>query len=506
MSYGVTPDGFSRKTLQDIKDELEGSYKATFGDIRVDPQSGFGQLIGIQADEFSLLWEAMEEVYFSQYPATAESASLDNVLNLNGLERLSAEPSLVDIVLTRTDESQDVSITSLPEFQVLSNDDTLFRLISDAVLYDLRVAETIGNSFDVSGVYVEVASETGTYSMTLNGAAVSYTSILGDTLDDILEGLLLSINTAEIDGVSASLVPRTPTPVGAETGTKTLYVRATSDSFNFGEYSGPSTLTLYQSLRFESIENAVDDIIQSELYGIVQTPRAGIQSQVSVFSDGQIGRDVETDADARLRRYESLQVLGGATVDAIRSRIIQQVEGVFATTVLENDTLTPIAVNLPAPFDFFPPKSIWCIVDGGEDEEVAQKIFDTKSAGIEPFGDIGPFDIVDEQGIGHDVWFSRSSNISIYVDIELTLNPEEDAPNDVIDLVRSNVSDYINNLSISEDVIYQKLFTPIYIAGGISEVNLKISKTSPAVGTVNLPIEFNEKARTDDAKILVSII
>lgn len=509
MTYGVTPDGFTRKTLQEIKAEFESSYKSILSDgendVRIDPQSGVGQTIGIQSDQISLLWEVVESVYYSQYPATAEDASLDNVLNLNGLSRLSAEPSLVPMVLTRTDESQDVIISSLPEFQVLSNDGTLFKIQSDNTLYDLREAETAGNTFEIYGVYVECAVDSGTYFLTFNGVEVSYTSVMGDSLDDILQGILDSINNEEINGVVAELVPRTPIPVGSETGTKTLYVRATGRSFNFGQYSGSSTLNLYQSIVFQSLDNAVEDVVQSENFGVVQTPRAGIQSLVKVFSDGQIGRDVETDADARLRRYESLQVLGGATIDAIRSRILQQVEGVFAATVLENDTLSPIPVNLPVPFDNFPPKSIWCIVDGGNDEEIANKIFETKSAGIQPFGDIGAFEVIDDQGIGHDVWFSRSTNVSIYIDVKLTLSQEEEAPSDVVELVKENVVDYINGLSIAEDVIYQKIFTPVYVVGGISEVELLISKTSPASGIVNIPIDFNEKARTDDAKVSVSI-
>lgn len=506
MTYGVTPDGFVKKSLQDIKTQFEGDYRSIFGDIRTDPQSGFGQLIGVQSDELSLLWEAAEEIYYSQYPSTAETASLDNVLNLNGLSRLSAQPSLIDLVIFRTSESQDVEVVASPEFQVLSNDNDLFRLINNVTLYDLRNAQSVGVDYDITGVYVEIAGLPTTYTLTLNGVLITYTSSPAEPLDDILQEILTLINAAEIPGISSELVPRAPTPVGLEEGTKTLYIKATGTSFNFGQYSGPATLTLYQSTRFESVENAVEKVILAEPFGVVQTPRSGVNSSVSAFSDGDVGRGIETDAEARLRRFESLQIIGGATVEAIRARLLQQVDGVSAAKVLENDTLLDIPTNLPFPYDNFPPKSIWCIVDGGLDDDIAQKIFDTKSAGIQAFGDIGPFTIIDNQGISHEISFSRSTDVSIYTTIELTLNPEEITPSNLITTVQENVVNYINALSIDSDVIYQKLFTPIYAAGGIADVNLLIGTTPSPTGTVNIPIDFNQKARTDAGKVLVTII
>jgi hypothetical protein len=505
MIYGVTPDGFVIKRLQDIKNELEGDYRSIFGEIRTDPQSGFGQLIGTQADELSLIWEALQDTYYSQYPSTADGSSLDNVLSLNGLTRLASQPSEIDLVLFRIDESQDTTVSTVPEFQIVSNDDDIFRLQRDVILYDLRRADLPGNEFDIYGVYIEIAGGPATYRLTLNGVSIAYTSQTGEGLDSILQNILDEIIDSNIPGIVASLVPRIPTPVGTLTGTQTLYVRSSDVTFLFGDYSGPATLTLYQSAKFESVENAVENVIYAEPFGDVQTPRSNINSSVSSFSDGVVGRGIETDAEARLRRAESLQVLGGATVDAIRSQILQTVDGVLAATVLENDTQSPIPTNLPSPFDEFPPKSIWCIVDGGEEQDIAQKIFDTKSAGIESFGELGPFVIVDDQGVSHNMRFSRSANISIYVEATLTLNSEETTPDNLIETVQDNIVDYINSLSINDDVIYQKIFTPIYAAGGISEVELFIAKTPTPTGTVNIPIEFNEKARTDNAKVSVSI-
>src|SRR5690606_9975123 len=58
--------------------------------IYFSPQSVLGQLIGVFSKPCADIWENQEAVYNSQYPATAEGTSLDNVVQLNGITRLPA--------------------------------------------------------------------------------------------------------------------------------------------------------------------------------------------------------------------------------------------------------------------------------------------------------------------------------------------------------------------------------------------------------------------------------
>ena len=72
MTFGLTPQGFKSKRLADIKADLENQLLAEFGEINLDPQSLFGQQIGVYSKVLADLWENMEDVYFSQYPNSAE--------------------------------------------------------------------------------------------------------------------------------------------------------------------------------------------------------------------------------------------------------------------------------------------------------------------------------------------------------------------------------------------------------------------------------------------------
>ncbi len=95
MTFGLTPAGFNAKRLADIKVELENAFIAQFGDINLDPQSVFGQIIGVEAKSFADIWENLEDVYFSQYPNSASGVALDNVVQLNGISRLPATQTSV---------------------------------------------------------------------------------------------------------------------------------------------------------------------------------------------------------------------------------------------------------------------------------------------------------------------------------------------------------------------------------------------------------------------------
>jgi uncharacterized phage protein gp47/JayE len=98
---GITATGFERKRLADIKVDIENELKTTFGNgINLDPESVFGQIVGIFAEREDLVWQGLEDVYNSQYPDTAFGVSLDNVAALTGIQRIPARPAVANVTLT----------------------------------------------------------------------------------------------------------------------------------------------------------------------------------------------------------------------------------------------------------------------------------------------------------------------------------------------------------------------------------------------------------------------
>jgi hypothetical protein len=79
MTYGLTDTGFNRKTQSIIQDELITDFQALpgYGDIKTEPGSGFGQIIGVLGDQIAQLWELAEEVTLAAFRTTATGTSLN---------------------------------------------------------------------------------------------------------------------------------------------------------------------------------------------------------------------------------------------------------------------------------------------------------------------------------------------------------------------------------------------------------------------------------------------
>jgi uncharacterized phage protein gp47/JayE len=92
------------------------------------------------------------------------------------------------------------------------------------------------------------------------------------------------------------------------------------------------------------------------------TPVAGWQSLTN-FEAGLTGRNIETDAELRARRALSIRVTGAATVEAIRSRILQEVPGVTSVLVFENVTMTQEPSTVTFSQDFIATNQVEVFVD-----------------------------------------------------------------------------------------------------------------------------------------------
>ena len=127
MTFGLSPSGYNRKRLDDIKSELEAAYKLIFGEnIDVTPQSVFGQIIGIHSEREADLWEQSETIYNAFYPSTAQGAQLSNLVTLNGIVRQNATSSTVTITCSGTDG------TVIPIGSIVSTSDTKEQFVSIA--------------------------------------------------------------------------------------------------------------------------------------------------------------------------------------------------------------------------------------------------------------------------------------------------------------------------------------------------------------------------------------
>jgi len=324
----------------------------------------------------------------------------------------------------------------------------------------------------------------------------------------------------------------------------------------------------------------------------IVTPIAGWIS-INNYVAGSTGTLVETDAQLRIRRQNSIKLLGSATVEAITAGLLQKVPGVTSATVFENITLqqTNIDIVFPQAFDGSdiitatvagiapfnvnfttnqlttmnllaaafqalyqvmstsvggtgnqtltlvintnnvltvesvetdvsdqealinggrPPKSFEAVVEGGTNEAIANQIWQTKPAGIQTFGNTS-FPITDSQGSTQVIYFSRPTQIFIWVNVVLTLYSEETFPNNGIQLVAQSIFNYGVSLGVGIDVLLQRVVAQIFNVPGIASGNMTLASTasleaSPIFGTSDISIEDNQISVWDLTRISVSVV
>ena len=388
-NYGITSEGFKRKRLDQLLEELNDEVKSIFGDnFNVSPESPDGQINGVISESNANLWEIAEDSYNAFNPSAAIGVTLSNLVQLNGITRLAATSSRAQLTLTGT------AGTVVPDGSLVSTSDT-------------------GDQFSTE------------VSVTLDGAGNG--SVFAS-----------AINTGPITALSGTITE-------------------------------------------------------------IDTPITG-WSSVNNLSDAQVGTNEETDVELRSRRERSVARDAQAIIDAILAGVAN-VEGVTQTVVLENDTNSTDPNGLP-------PHSFQVIAVGGIDEEIANVIWLKKPAGILSFGST-TVQIIDSQGIPHDISFSRSTTVDIYVEVDLTTYPEYPANGD--ELIKKAIVDYANGdlvagrgFSLADDVIYTRLYTPINSVQGHEIDALRIGTSPNPTGTDNIAIGATETSQFLTVNITVN--
>lgn len=657
--FGLTPQGFKIKRLPDIHAENQNLLLAAFGEINLDPQSIFGQLIGVLSKVEADIWENMQDVYFSQYPNSAEGISLDNVVQLNAITRLAAQQTNVTAVCSGLEGT-------------LINQGALARIPDTGVVFFCQADSFISRSNAASAsVLVGAAAaqsytaiinnQTITYSLpiitftgsfvtgnsiviTLNGttlAAVPFNTSNNQTLTDLAAAIAANPDVLSATPTNPNIISIVPV-LGKNVVVNSIVITGGASQPTYAVTFDTPTINAV-SLNLTSIINAtISTVLATDLIGSISVvaddpdvpfsisvgTNLSISSQSSPITflsqdfapiaapintlveiltpisgwnsinnpkAGVTGRFIETDAELRIRRNNSIRLLGAGTVESIRARLLQQVPGVTSAFIFENRTMTQEPIDIVLNQDLVTgntitivfntiqtlpivtfatshldtmnaiaivianqpqiasavvggtanrtitismkeavevsittfsvtggasqaqavfkggrlAKSFEAVVEGGSDADVANKIWLTKPAGIQTFGNTS-FTITDSQGEQQVINFSRPTPIYIWVTVALTLYSEETFPPNGQDLVAESINTYGNNLGIGVDVLLQRVLAQIFNVPGIASGAMQIAATngsgdSPLYGTADIPIQENEIAVFDLSRITVTV-
>lgn len=163
MTFGVLPTGFERKRLPDILDDLNSQLSQVFGNnINVSPESPEGQINGLLAESYANLWELIEFSYNAFDPSAATGETLSSLVTLNGITRLSATSTRVELTLTGTPG------TLVPQGSIVSASSTGVQM---STLSDAIIAPGVTVFADVSetGPIIILAASVDSIDMPING-------------------------------------------------------------------------------------------------------------------------------------------------------------------------------------------------------------------------------------------------------------------------------------------------------------------------------------------------
>lgn len=483
MAYGVTPEGFVRPRLPEIRQEIVQSLTdrlraAGIADpVETQPNSITGLLIDTFAEREAALWEQAEGVYLAMYPGSAFGTSLDNSVSFTGVTRLVAEKSRCYVVCYG---GQGVTVPAGSQIRHRSTQ-TIWATAADVII-------SAGAAADV--VVVPTVADNQLYRITLDGTDYTYTSDGTATIAEILAGLVAAASasgfTVSSDGAALRIVSD-----GRVSFSVTL--------------GGPLTLsTVGSPVLAETIEPMAESAAPGDLSGIVTT--VGGWDAVNNLQAAVPGRLSENDAELRARYPSGLFRLGAATKPSIAPNIRDRVAGVIAIKDFQNDTDFTDEVGRP-------PHSIHVVVEGGLDNEIGDAIYRVKAAGIDTHGAV-EVEVTADDGDKHTVRFDRPTPIYVWAKAVLTLLPatEQSFPPDGFTQVAQAIDAAGNALGIGQDVVQQRFYCAVYATPGIAHVDLTFAhSTDPAFdpqpsdySSANITIADFEVAKFDLSRIEVS--
>jgi len=212
------------------------------------------------------------------------------------------------------------------------------------------------------------------------------------------------------------------------------------------------------------------------------------------------GTHIEEDPAFRTRREQLLRVVGAGTVEAIRAAVVA-LDVVEQAVVFENVTLVTDGDGLPG-------KSFEVIAQGpsqdDEYQEVCEKIWEVKPAGIEAHGDISKT-VTDSQDIDHTIKMSVPTPVRIDINCEVDVDSDL-FPADGLSQVETALKAYGDTLEVGESVYaIQFKCVPLNIAGVLDVTVFQIFKHGETPASDNIVLTKRELATFDVDDIDVSL-
>ena len=210
---------------------------------------------------------------------------------------------------------------------------------------------------------------------------------------------------------------------------------------------------------------------------------------VESTEDATPGRNQESDPELRLRRQQSLQIIGAGAIGALRSNILE-LGGVSAAVVIDNDTPDPVTI---AGLDLTP-KSFAVIVypalTADQSEALAEEIYRRAPAGIESIGDQSA-GVEAGDGFTKTVRWFIAQEIPVGVDVEYTGDSGLEGE------IEEAIADYFDGRDVGDPVRILQILGAISGIDGVESATVELDG-----GTDDVIVEITEIAVVDSVQVV----
>lgn len=339
--------------------------------------------------------------------------------------------------------------------------------------------------------------------------------VLTDTQIDNADGESLDLLTALI-GVGRE-------PPQHAFGEVTFYRNEPSDLRDYGIPSGTLVQTdgdqsiTFETLEYAEIEQGTTEVdvevraldpgeegnVGSNTITVIRDDLSGIDGVYNKERTTE-GADRETDEELRERAKEELGNGSRATSQALLSAVKSSDNNIRSVNIFTTSNNETLKQETDDP-------GFEIVVDGGDNENIAQSIMDTKAAGDNSYAGYNGEAINEpvETRLGNGqripIEFSRPIPIDIYISADLETTDEYEGH----EAVQESIVNYIGgvdehessvngDLGVQDDVIHGEVEFAIRTVDGVYDVkNLHVDTVTPPENTGNINIGNGEIAYTE---------
>jgi uncharacterized phage protein gp47/JayE len=240
----------------------------------------------------------------------------------------------------------------------------------------------------------------------------------------------------------------------------------------------------------------------------IVTPITGWSSSTNAAA-GEDGRDTETDIQLRERQIRGTFTPATSIVEAIYSNLAN-LDGVTFNRVYINEKGYVDARGITD-------HSVAVVIVGGSDADIAEIIFNEVAAGIPTYGSTEET-VVDTQGFGYPIRFSRPTEVQIFTDVRI--DTDDTFPADGVDQIKQAIVDYAaggadaigqskgnpDGFPPGTDISRSRVYTPCNSVPGHNVTRLQLGKTIPTLAESDIQIGWNEVSTWAIEDIEVTVI